>query len=233
MTTVIATVITVKIIWYVNDDTPYESNPYKNDSFTIQSGIKNNYSNDYYDDSIKSNESPKWNILPENSVVEADSNYDYHGILKRVMTHLDQYGPDDWFYDGTIDCKDWACSFLDLWYDTYNGVDGSCILVRNVNQEMRMDHLFVAVWSSEDKWIFIEPQACHITDWSLESFWGYKYNEECNCYNETRKFFEQCDRLADDREKCNHLIEVTKVDNTYNQIWWDDTHPIQYHTDKW
>lgn len=169
---------------------------------------------------------PKWHRLPKAPYVY--EGYDYKKILRFVMKDLAMYGPDSYFGDGVIDCKDWTMTFLCRWYNMYDGPDGTCIIVRNVNRLERFDHLFVAVWTGE-RWIFIEPQACKKDNWTLKSFWGSRYDVEYNCYNETRKFI-LCAFKNNYGEK---LIQKTLVDDTYTWQYWDDSHPIQYHTDMW
>ena len=186
-----------------------------------------------YNVSVTKDIKGKWNILPEEPYFYNKSYYDCEGTVNKVMVYLKTNGPTDWYYDGTTDCKDWACSFVELWYDTYGATDGTCFLVRNVNPETRMDHLFVAVYSLNKGWIFIEPQACKSISYYMKDFWGSKYDETCNCYNETRKFIEKADKYTGNCQKKEHLIKATLTDKTYTVQWWDDTHPIQYHTDKW
>lgn len=169
---------------------------------------------------------PKWHTLPK-----SPNGYDYgwEKYLNAVMKELKMSGPRGYFKDGVIDCKDWTMTFVYYWYDVFNAPDGTCFIVRNVNWSQRFDHCFVGVWA-RDHWVFIEPQAYDRADWSPKAFWGKKYDPECDCYNETRKFILNSGM---DSFYADKLLKRTLVDETYGWQYWDDSHPVQYHTDIW
>lgn len=172
----------------------------------------------------------KWNkkpITPSTEYLEA-WDYDYKQLTNKVMTSLREQGPNDYFDDNLIDCKDWAVTFMYRWYYTYKAPDGTCVLVRQCNRKTKLDHALVAVWTGY-KWLVIEPQAFNKTDWSPESYWGYRYNPELNCYNETRKFL----MCAVNSYFAEEFIQHTRVDETYTTYWCDYSFADLWHTDVW
>lgn len=182
----------------------------------------------YNDTSVQScvNTPQKCRMLPPNPTPYYE--YNFTDCLAKTMIYLKWNGP--WMYgdDDCVDCKDWTMSFVFYWYEELNAPDGTCIIVRNVNKNKRFDHCFVALWNNH-RWVCIEPQACRYDDWSLEFFWGDRYDPRFNCYNETRKFctWAYLDNFARD------IIKRSRVDEVYGVDYWDDTNPIQYHTDRW
>lgn len=88
--------------------------------------------------------------------------------VQRVMEQLKASGPSEWYYDGKADCKDWAVSFMDIWYKQGNS-DGTCLLVHNYSKAM--NHMMVVA-----NGVVIEPQACSRIDWSPKSYWGDSYD---------------------------------------------------------
>lgn len=130
--------------------------------------------------------------------------------VRSVMRQLAERGPDDWYYDGKIDCKDWSLSFIDLWYKR-GALDRSCVLVRNWNSRSKFDHLMVAVWD-EGGWTVIEPQACGWEEkyWSPSAWWGPKYDSRYDMFGQSWLYIKNSDKAA------GNLMEKTKA--TYEEF---------------
>ena len=115
------------------------------------------------------------------------------------MDKINSDGVYDCYIDGCIDCKDYSYTFLIYWYDVFNFDTGTCVLVQNSNYQTDFHHLFVAVWTG-DRWKCIEPQAYYLKDWSIENFWGNKYNAMYNDWSCTYSYITSS-RFSFDFEK--------------------------------
>ena len=126
------------------------------------------------------------------------NSYEYKPALKKVMEQLAKEGPNDYYYDGNTDCKDWSITFMELWYEQ-DVPDGSCKLVRNVNVEKKLDHLMVAVYDNSD-WLVIEPQACKWEEryWDPQMWWGDRYDPSYNMFFQSWLYLHHADRSIGD-----------------------------------
>lgn len=130
------------------------------------------------------------------AVLFCNSAYSMPNEARSVMKQLALSGPDDYYYDGKQDCKDWAISFMQLWYRT-GAADGSCILVRNLNRDLLFDHLMVAV-KEDGKWLVIEPQACRCNEawWNPAMWWGDKYDKSYDMYGQSWLYLHSANKDA-------------------------------------
>lgn len=135
---------------------------------------------------------------------------------RTVMRQLSQKGPDNYYYDGKIDCKDWSITFMDLWYKQ-DVPDGSCKLVRNCNASKRFDHLMVAV-QDNNSWLVLEPQACKREEkyWSPSMWWGEKYDSSYDLFGQTWLYLRDADMNTD------NLMSKSKT--TYEEFEWSIFH---------
>lgn len=125
--------------------------------------------------------------------------YECKPVLKRVMRQLAENGPNDYYYDKKIDCKDWSISFMELWYKQ-DVPDGSCILVRNLNKFTDFDHLMVAVYCNS-AWLVIEPQACKKEEkyWDPQMWWGkWVYSPSFDLFGQSWLYLHSADRSIGD-----------------------------------
>uniref|UniRef100_UPI00298E1A68 hypothetical protein n=1 Tax=Treponema sp. TaxID=166 RepID=UPI00298E1A68 len=83
-----------------------------------------------------------------------------------------------------IDSKDWAVTFMLLWYTEYKQNNRTCILVHNKNDTTGFECVMVAVWGY-DSWICLVPQARNVNKWTPRKYWGDKYNLIWDNWNET------------------------------------------------
>lgn len=83
--------------------------------------------------------------------------------------------------DGKVNCIDYAISYKILWDYNNTGSAYRCEIVRNVNKEKGMNHLFVRVRNDKHEWVYLEPQQ----NCTMEEYWGDKYNPVFNIYGET------------------------------------------------
>ena len=124
-------------------------------------------------------------ILPK--IPYTDGPYNWKENVQKVMDKINSDGVYDCYIDGGIDCKDYSYTFLIYWYNVFNFDTGTCVLVQNSNYQTDFHHLFVAIWTG-DSWKCIEPQAYYLKDWSIENFWGNKYNAMYNDWSCTYSY---------------------------------------------
>lgn len=138
---------------------------------------------------------------------------------RTVMRQLSQNGPDNYYYDEDIDCKDWSITFMDLWYKQ-DVPDGSCILVRNLNKSECFDHLMVAV-KDNNNWLVLEPQACKWGEkyWDPNMWWGKKYDSSNDMFGQTWLYLRNADKKADD------LMSKSKA--TFEEFEWSVSHEVR------
>ena len=131
---------------------------------------------------------------------------------RTVMRQLSQNGPDNYYYDRKIDCKDWSITFMDLWYK-HDVPDGSCKLVRNVNVEKRFDHLMVAV-KDNNAWLVLEPQACKQDEkyWSPQMWWGETYDSSRNKFGQSWLYLTNSDKSVGDL--------MSRSNTTFEEFKW-------------
>ena len=159
----------------------------------------------------------KWKTIPP--APEFSDNYDWQDILNRVMTQLSKSGPKNNIPDNWLDSKDWATTFLILWYNTFSAPDGTCLIVRNYNAKAgrnRFDQTFIAIWA-DDEWKLIDPRACNEKDCSMEFFWGKKYDSRYNIWSSTKAVIKMMEKY--DSQFQRDLIEKTKTEEIYGLEW--------------
>lgn len=136
-------------------------------------------------------------ILPK--IPNTDVSYNWKENVQKVMDKIKSDGVYDCYIDGSIDCKDYSYTFLIYWYNVFNFDTGTCVFVQNSNYQTDFHHLFIAVWTG-DRWKCIEPQAYYLKDWSIENFWGNKYNAMYNDWSYTYSYITSS-RFSFDFEK--------------------------------
>lgn len=134
--------------------------------------------------------------------------YDCKKNISTVMKHIRTQGVIDCVKDNKIDCKDYAITFMILWYNIYEFDERTCVLVHNTNYKTGMDHLFVAVYTGED-WLCIEPQAYDVDNWSLDYYWGDKYDPVYNNWKHTSMFVQATRYSWDFKER---LLKKAGID---------------------
>ena len=87
--------------------------------------------------------------------------------------------------DGKINCVDYATMFKITWDQTYPLLKNKCQIVRNVNPNTGMNHLFVHVWNDRSESIDIEPWTQNPYVYRMQDIWGDRYSPEYNKYGET------------------------------------------------
>lgn len=89
--------------------------------------------------------------------------------------------------DGLVNCIDHAVLFKVNWDKYFPDVD--CILVENINPNVGMAHLFVAVFDYKlFNYVDVEPWACDIDVWQMTDRWGKIYDKWYNIYGEEDKW---------------------------------------------
>lgn len=87
--------------------------------------------------------------------------------------------------DGQINCVDYATMFKITWDQTYPLLKNKCQIVRNVNPNTGMNHLFVHVWNDSSESIDIEPWTSNPYIYKMNDVWGNRYDPAYNKYGET------------------------------------------------
>ncbi|MBQ4014990.1 MAG: hypothetical protein II610_07040 [Treponema sp.] len=153
-------------------------------------------------------------IKPE--LLELPEDYNWQLAASSCMGWLKKNGPINFINDGDINCQDWSTTFLWLWYMAYKQPPATCLIMRNVNPNIKTDygaflHAFIAIRTQND-WICVEPQAYYCDDWSLESFWKKQYDSNFNIWGHTKYYIKKMDI---DVKLQRELIEKTKTEYFY------------------
>lgn len=156
----------------------------------------------------------KKKIKPE--ILELPEGYNWQAAASLCMDWLKANGPTNFIDDGKVNCQDWSTTFLCLWYMKFKQAPATCLMVRNVNSNIKIDdgffsHVFVAVRAKDD-WICLEPQACYCDDWSLESFWKKKYDPNFNIWGDTKAYVK---RMTIDYDVQKELLDKTRTEYFY------------------
>lgn len=113
--------------------------------------------------------------------ITSEEHYKIMNYLR--LTHLYLYDIND---DGLINCIDYSLIFVQVFRENNCMLDMyNCEIVRNTNPINGFNHLFVRVKTSDNNWIFIEPQATNEV-YEIKKFWGDLYNQKYNHYGETK-----------------------------------------------
>lgn len=91
--------------------------------------------------------------------------------------------------DDLTNCIDYATYFKSVRDIIYPDNRADCEIVRNVNKNTGMNHLFVRVRFYQT-WVYVEPQGS-TNNYDMYRFWGDKYNSIYNIYGESEKWLRE------------------------------------------
>ena len=94
----------------------------------------------------------------------------------------------DYNKDGEVNCVDYACGFKATWDKLYPELAPLCEIVRNLNIENGMHHLFIVIDGVE-----VEPWTFSTTKYRMCDNWDATYNPSYNIYGETNLWMRECE----------------------------------------
>lgn len=121
---------------------------------------------------------PKPKVKAKHEDISKETEINVRRVLRMVNERVyDMNG------DGKVNCIDHAVMFKLTWDEYFP--DADCVIVRNMNPNSGMSHLFVAVFESKlFKYVDIEPWSRNIDVWQMADVWGNAYDKWYNIYGE-------------------------------------------------
>ena len=91
----------------------------------------------------------------------------------------------DYNRDRLVNCIDYTVAFKLYWDKNYPQYKMNCHIVRNIDLETGLHHLYIIVYDDDYNGHFVEPYCNNIYEYSIKANWGNKIDHNNDIFNET------------------------------------------------